>query len=32
MSVRIVTGHVMEVLQGMVSESIHTVVTSPPYY
>jgi DNA modification methylase len=32
MSIRIITGHVLEVLRGVAAESVHTVVTSPPYY
>jgi len=25
-------GHVLEVLSGMAAESVHMVVTSPPYW
>lgn len=32
MSVKIITGHVLEVLRAMPAESVHTVVTSPPYW
>ena len=32
MSVKIITGHVLEVLRAMPPESVHTVVTSPPYW
>ena len=32
MAVRIITGHVLERLAGLPAESVHCVVTSPPYY
>ena len=32
MTVRIITGHVLEGLAGMAAESVHCVVTSPPYW
>jgi DNA modification methylase len=32
MTVRIMTGHVMDVLRQIEDESVHCVVTSPPYY
>jgi len=28
--VRIIEGHVIEVLRGLAAESVHCVVTSPP--
>ena len=32
MSVKILTGDVLEVLSSMASESVQCVVTSPPYW
>ena len=32
MSVRIITGDCRDVLKTLPSESVHTVVTSPPYW
>jgi DNA modification methylase len=32
MSVKIITGHVLEALRGLPAGSVHTVVTSPPYW
>lgn len=32
MSVRILIGDTREVLAGMASESVHCIVTSPPYW
>lgn len=29
---KIYQGHVLEVLKGMAPESVHMVVTSPPYW